>query len=418
MRITKNRCVPARRFENRNRRVASFLAGTGIVIALSLAPLASAQAESFTAWVNGFWPTARAAGVRQSTYIRAFRGLTPNPSVIESAHYQPEYKVPIGDYVDRVCSNERVTTGQLMLLAHQHLFNALESRYGVDRHILVAIWAIESNFGSNAGDENVIRSLATLAYKGVKERYARRQLVAALQILQHGDISPQDMKGSWAGAMGKTQFIPTTYQAYAVDFDGNGKRDIWNSLPDALASTAHYLKASGWRPGQTWGYEVDVPRGFHVAAYGLKDFKSLAQWRRLGLVRVHGQPYPRPYDKAALYAPAGSHGPVFLVLHNFRVLLHYNQAPAYALSVGHLADLMMGYGPFSKPWPTDEDRLSFNQRRELQRRLVSEGLLDGDVDGVIGPATLKAVKAYQRKKGLAVDGFPSLTLLKMLRSET
>jgi membrane-bound lytic murein transglycosylase B len=320
--------------------------------------------------------------------------------------------------VDRVVSDKRIATGKEMLVQYKPLLDAIESRYGVDRHILVAIWAVESNFGDDAGDKNVIQSLATLCYYNVKRSYAQKQLIAALKILQRGDITPDRMNGSWAGAMGHTQFIPTTYTAYAVDFDGDGKRDIWNSTADALASTAHYLAISGWHPGETWGYEVTVPRGFNVTAYNNGRLRTLASWQQMGVLRVGGQPYPRAGDKANLWAPEGSNGPKFLLLNNFRALLHYNQAQSYALAVGHMADRLMGYGDFVESWPTDENHLSLDQRMELQRRLAQEGYLDGSVDGVIGPATLQAVKAYQRRRGLPPDGFPTLSILKLLRADS
>jgi peptidoglycan lytic transglycosylase B len=417
MRITWGIRAPARRCARLCRPFAASTAALLVLSAVLLGSMQAASAASFSAWVDGFWPTARAAGISRATYVRAFAGLTPDPQVIEAANYQPEYNRPIGEYIDRACSDKRIETGQQMLVQYKTLIDAIEDRYGVDRHIVVAIWAVESNFGSDTGDMNVIRSLATLAYDGVKESYARQQLIAALKILQRGDVPLDKMNGSWAGAMGHTQFIPTTYLSYAVDFDGDGKRDIWGDMADALASTAHYLAVSGWHSGQTWGYEVSLPNGFRLSTYSGRTY-SLAQWQRLGVARVNGAPFPRPGDRADLFAPAGANGPVFLLLHNFHVILRYNQAPSYALAVGHLADRLMGYGPFSKPWPTDENHLSLDQRMELQRRLSSEGLLSGDIDGVIGPATLNAVKAYQRKKGLAVDGFPTLTILKMLRSDT
>ncbi len=404
------------------KRVCRLVAATPLIFASILTVCLllpqPASAASFSAWVASFWPTARAAGISRATYVRAFTGVTPDPQVIESANYQPEYKRPVGEYIDRVVSDKRIAVGKQILVEYKPLLDAIERRYGVDRHIVVAIWGVESNYGSNAGDQYVIRSLATLAYYGKKERYARQQLVAALKILQHGDITPAKMNGSWAGAMGNTQFIPTTYMTYAVDFDGDGKRDIWNSIPDALASTARYLAVSGWHPGETWGYEVALPPGFNVRAYSNNRLRTIASWERLGIRRINGAAFPRPRDRTSFWAPEGRKGPVFLLDNNFRAILHYNQAPSYALAVGHLADRLMGYGDFVHPWPTDENHLSLNQRIELQRRLSQEGYLNGNVDGVIGPATLQAVKAFQRRNGLSVDGYPTLTILKMLRQDS
>jgi membrane-bound lytic murein transglycosylase B len=224
------------------------------------------------------------------------------------------------------------------------------------------------------------------------------------------------MNGSWAGAMGHTQFIPTTYSAYAVDHDGDGKRDIWGNVPDALASTGSYLKVSKWQTGAAWGYEVKLPKGFNPKKVSEKTLRSLAQWQKAGIVRVNGEAYPRPADKAALFAPVGTNGPAFLTLNNFRSLLRYNQANSYALAVGHLSDRLKGGGRFVQPWPTDENHLSLDQRKELQQLLIAQGLMEGEPDGVIGPLTLEAVKTYQRSKGLPVDGFPTFTILKSLRT--
>ena len=380
-------------------------------------PHRAEAAQTFAQWIERFWSTARAVGIKRETYDLAFKGMTPDPKVIEAANFQPEYKKPIGEYVDRVVSDKRVTGGKQKLEENKALLDILEKRYGVDRTIIVAIWGVESNYGTQPGDMNVIRSLATLAYYNTKASFARQQLITALKILQRGDISVEAMNGSWAGAMGHTQFIPTTYQAYAVDYDGDGRRNIWSDVPDALASTASYLKHSNWQAGQTWGYEVTLPKGLNPKKYSERTLKSLGEWQKLGIRRVNGEAFPRPGDKAGLYAPAGTAGPVFLVLNNFRSILRYNNATSYALGVGHLSDRLKGYGPFVHPWPTDENHLSLDQRVELQKLLVAKGLLVGDTDGIIGPATLEAVKTFQRGKGMPIDGFPSRTILEMLRKE-
>ena len=380
-------------------------------------PHRAEAAQTFGQWIERFWPTARAAGIKRETYDLAFKGMMPDLKVIEAANFQPEYKKPIGEYVDRVVSDKRVTGGKQKLEENKALLDILEKRYGVDRTIIVAIWGVESNYGTQPGDMNVIRSLATLAYYNTKAKFARQQLISALKIVQRGDIPVEQMNGSWAGAMGHTQFIPTTYQGYAVDHDGDGKRNIWYDIPDALASTASYLKHSNWRAGETWGYEVTLPKGLNPKKYSERTLKSIGEWQKIGIRRVNGEPFPRPGDKAGLYAPAGTDGPAFLVLNNFRSILRYNNATSYALGVGHLADRLKGYGPFVKPWPTDENHLSLDQRVELQTLLVAKGLLVGDADGIIGPATLEAVKTFQRGKGMPVDGFPSRTILEMLRKE-
>jgi peptidoglycan lytic transglycosylase B len=390
-------------------------AGSAALLVLALPDLAAAASPQ--ACVESLWPAARGAGVTRATFDRALKGFTPDPEVVEAANFQPEYVKPIGEYIDRAVSDKRVETGKQKLVENQALLGSLETRYGVDRHIILAIWGVESNFGTQPGDKNVIRSLATLICTGTKAKFAKPQLVSALKILQRGDIGLDAMNGSWAGAMGHTQFIPTTYSAYAVDQDGDGKRDIWGNIPDALASTASYLKVSGWRPGETWGYEVALPKGFDPKRVNENTLKSVGDWQKIGIVRVNGEAYPRLSDKASLFAPEGARGPSFLLLNNFRAILHYNMAKSYALAVGHLADRIRGGGHFVHPWPTDETHLSLEQRTEFQRLLIAQGLLTGEPDGVIGPATLEAVKTYQRSKGLGIDGYPSLTLLKRLQSE-
>jgi membrane-bound lytic murein transglycosylase B len=393
------------------------LGAASVALALLALPAQAFAVDKDQACVEALWPSARAAGVKRETFDRAFQGFTADPEVVEAANFQPEYVKPIGEYMDRVVSDKRIETGKQKLVENQALLGSLETRYGVDRHIIVAIWGVESNYGTQPGDKNVIRSLATLICTGTKAKFAKPQLVSALKIVQHGDITLEAMNGSWAGAMGHTQFIPTTYTAYAVDQDGDGKRDIWGNIPDALASTASYLKVSGWRAGETWGYEVKLPKGFDPKRVNENTLRSLGEWQRIGIVRVNGEAYPRLSDKASLFAPAGAGGPSFLLLNNFRSILHYNVAKSYALAVGHLSDRLKGYGPLVHPWPTDETHLSLEQRTEFQRLLIAHGFLTGEPDGVIGPATLEAVKTYQRSKGLGVDGFPSLTLLKALQSE-
>ena len=395
----------------------SLILGAILAPLLVLALPAAAAADKVQACVEGLWPAAKGAGVTRATFDRAFQGFTPDPEVIEAANFQPEYVKPIGEYIDRAVSDKRVEIGKQKLAEYQALVGSLETRYGVDRHIVIAIWGVESNYGVQPGDKNVIRSLGTLICSGTKSKFARPQLVSALKILQRGDIGFEAMNGSWAGAMGHTQFIPTTYTAYAVDHDGDGKRDIWGNIPDALASTASYLRVSNWRRGETWGYEVTLPKGFDPKRVSESTLKPLGDWQKLGIARVNGEPFPRSSDKASLFAPEGTRGPAFLLLNNFRSILRYNVAKSYALAVGHLADRIRGSGRFVHPWPTDENHLSLEQRTELQQLLIARGLMTGEPDGVIGPATLEAVKTYQRSKSLGVDGFPSLTILKLLRSE-
>ena len=388
----------------------------GLSVLLALAASSSAHAD-FNSCVKSFWPAAKRAGVSWETFEKATAGITLDKEVIESANYQPEYKKPVGEYVDRAISPKRLAKGKEKLVEYGALLNQVEAKYGVDKHIVLAIWGVESNFGDNKGDKGVIQSLMTLACSGTKASFARGQIVSALKILQRGDTTHDRMNGSWAGAMGHTQFIPTTYTAYAVDYDGDGRRDIWDTIPDALGSTAAYLKVSKWIPGQTWGYEVKLPKGFNPKRVSESTYHTMGQWQKMGITRVNGQPFPRPNDKAQLWAPEGTDGPAFLTLNNFRSLLRYNNAKSYALAVGHLADRLAGYGPFVQPWPTGERQLSMEQRMELQADLIALGHLEGDVDGIIGSGTLEGVRSYQRAKGLPVDGYPTLTILKMLRAE-
>ncbi|MDJ0512709.1 MAG: lytic murein transglycosylase [Methyloceanibacter sp.] len=395
----------------------SYALSAGLACAAAAAVPTAAYADKFQTCVKGFWPAAKRAGVSWDTFQKATAGISRDPEVIESARYQPEYKKPMGEYVDRGVSPRRLSTGQERLNEYGPLLEQIEAKYGVDKHIVVAIWGLESNYGSNKGEKHVIQSLMTLACSGVKAKFARGQINAAFKIIQNGDTDTDNFGGSWAGAMGHTQFIPTTYAAYAVDFDGDGRRDIWNTIPDALGSTAAYLKKSGWRSGQTWGYEVKLSKGYTAKRYKRGKSRTLAQWQKAGVTRANGQPFPRPGDKAQLLSPDGRNGPSFLVLNNFRSLLRYNNADSYALAVGHLADRLAGQGPFIQQWPTSERRLSMEQRMELQRHLIALGHLEGEVDGIIGSGTLGGVRSYQRAKGMAVDGYPTQTILKKLRAE-
>lgn len=373
---------------------------------------------AFQKFVESMWPQARAKGVSLQTYRRAFHGLGPDPKVWEKANYQPEYIKPIWQYLANAVNDTRIQKGMEMLQVYKPLLDAIEAKYGVDRHVVIAIWGMETRYGEYLGDYNVIQALATLGYRGNRRSFGRTQLLAALQILENGDIEPQNMMGSWAGAMGQTQFIPTTYDAYAVDFTGDGKRDIWRSIPDALASTANYLRVSKWKFGQTWGYEVEMPRGFNRKLANNKTIKTIAQWQALGVKRVRGQQFPRSSDRAALYAPAGPNGPAFLTLNNFRSILRYNVAPAYALAVGYLSDRIRGFPPFVQSWPTDAVPLQEKERFELQNLLAARGYEIGEIDGVIGSKTEAAVRDYQRSNGLPEDGFPSVQLLQRLRKES
>jgi len=389
----------------------------GIVFGALQATPAHAASAAFERWVERLWPQARAKGVSSAMFSRAFKGVSPDPDVLKRAEHQPEFVKPVWDYLASAVSAKRITNGREKLRKHGKLLAAIEARYGVDRHILLAIWGMETSYGAFGGKKNVIRSLATLGFQGTRQKFGRSQLLAALQILQRGDVTPARMTGSWAGAMGHTQFIPTTYNAYAVDYTGDGRRDIWGSIADALASAGNYLKVSKWRPGETWGYEVSLPRGFNYALTGRKKVKTLAQWQALGVVRAKGRTFPRPDDRASIILPAGAKGPAFAMLNNFRSILRYNNATSYALAVGHLADRIRDPGGkgFSKPWPKAYLPLARSQRFELQRLLSARGYLRGKIDGILGSGTRAAVRAYQKSSGLTVDGYPSVVVLNRLK---
>lgn len=369
----------------------------------------------FYDFLDNFWLTARKEGIRRETFVKAFTGLKIDIKVKKAQVSQPEFVTPVWSYVERAVSEKRMQLGQKELLERAEILNKIERKYGVEKQILLAIWGLESTFGQNKGSKDIIRSLATMAFKGKRTKYGRKQLIAALKIIQRGDIPLNEFKGSWAGAMGHTQFIPVTYNHYAVDFTGDGKRDVWNSVTDALASTANYLKRSGWQTGKTWGYEVTVPRNFDYYKSGRGIKKSIREWQKYGITRVNGRGFPRPNDKAELLLPAGANGPAFLALKNFRVLMKYNVSESYVLAVGHLGDRLLGYGPFVKQWPKSDRKLKYVEHKELQRLLAQKGYKIGKIDGRIGGATKKAIRGFQRKSGLPADGYPNYAVLEKLR---
>ncbi len=374
---------------------------------------ALAEQPSFEAWRESFRREALAAGISQGVFDRAFAGITPDPSVVAADRSQPEFSRPIWQYLDGALSKTRVSGGKRLLDEHARTLDSIEARYGVDRHALVAIWGLESSFGQIQGDKSVIRSLATLAHEGRRPGFAKDQLLAALQILAHGDVPPEQLRGSWAGAMGQTQFIPTTYNTHAVDFDGDGRRDIWNSPADALASAAHYLQASGWKAGEPWGFEVSLPDGFDYALADAGIRKSLGEWRRAGLA---GIPSGNDDAMASLLLPAGYRGPAFIILDNFRAILRYNNSSSYALAIGLLSERFEGAGQVSGSWPRGELPLSRSERVELQERLLGQGFDPGAADGIIGANTRNAIRGFQQRLGWPADGHPTQELLGRLRA--
>ncbi len=396
--------------------VRRLAAATGLSLALLATGPARAE-PGFERWVADFKATAAKSGISGSTYNRAFRGVTEiDPEVLQKARYQPEFVAPVWDYFDNRVHEDAIANGRAMARRYKGTLDAIEARYGVDRHILLAIWSMESNYGEilKRTDvmRNVVRSLATLAYADERRaKFARSQLIAALKILQTGDIDESHLTGSWAGAMGHTQFIPTSYQLYAVDFDGNGRRDIWNSVPDALASSANLLRKNGWQSGRTWGYEVALPAGRKFPAGSM----TVKKWETTGVARANGKPFRNTGDNATLKVPDGRTGPSFLMLKNFSVIKAYNNSDKYALAVGLLADEIAGYGGLVQDWNRPFTKLSFAEKQELQTRLSTLGYYDGKADGKIGEISRTAIKAYQARAGLTQDGHPSMEVLKKLR---
>jgi membrane-bound lytic murein transglycosylase B len=376
-----------------------------------------AAAADFPNCLAGLWPEAERRGVSRATYDRFTAGLTPDLSIMDKLDAQPEFNKATWDYLDLLVSDDRIARGQQLLTQYAPAFAAVQRAYGVDRAILAAIWGVESNYGTMIGERPVIRSTATLACVGRRRDFFRGEFLATLEILQRGDIQPDHLVGSWAGAFGPTQFMPTSFLRYAVDFDRDGRRDVVDSIPDMLASTANNLKTDGWVPGETWGYEVRLPQHFDYLLAGLSRQMSVRQWERLGIRRADAKPFPRPGVRASLLLPAGARGPAFLVLQNFRVIMKYNPAEAYALATGYLADRLRGGAPLVHSWPRDERVLTEQERYELQQRLAQHGFAVGMPDGLIGPQTRLAIRNYQVSIGQIPDGYASSTVLDRLRAQ-
>ena len=370
--------------------------------------------EGFDAWLAGFRSRALAQGVSPATFDAAFRETGFIPAVIEKDRNQTEFTRTTEDYLAIAASEERVSLGRQDLARYGNTLDQIEARYGVEKETVAAVWGMESFYGTRRGDAPVVGALATLGYEGRRGQFFEQQLVAALKILQNGDVSVDGMTGSWAGAMGHTQFIPTSYLAYAVDFNGDGKRDIWSDDPtDALASTAAYLKRAGWKYGQPWGLEVKLPAGFNTAQAGRGKGKSPSAWAAQGVRDMNGNVVP-DYGTASILLPAGASGPAFMIFNNFNVILRYNNAENYALGIGHLSDRLEGGPPIRGTFPPDKYGMTIQDRREMQKRLTAAGYDTNGADGVVGPATLKAIAAYQQANGLPVTGEPSLALLASL----
>jgi lytic murein transglycosylase len=376
-------------------------------------PSSPSLEEGFARWVASFRASARAAGIDEATLRDAFDDVHYLPRVVELDQAQPEFTRTVWDYLDRAVTDQRVALGQEKLSQLRAEADAATARYGVPQSVVVAIWGIESNYGSNYGDIPTIDALATLGFEGRREAWARGQLIAALKILQKGDIDRTHMIGSWAGAMGQTQFLPSVFLAHAVDADGDGRRDIWGSMADVMASTANFLAHSGWRAEQPWGVEVKLPAGFDAGRADSELRQSSAQWAAEGVQRIDGAPLPA-FAEGAILQPAGARGPAFLVGPNFRAILRYNNSISYALAVSLLAQRVAGGPGVQAPWPRDLVALTRSQLLTLQTALNQRGFESGTPDGMMGPATREGIRRYQRSAGLPADGYPTLELLQRL----
>lgn len=409
---------------------AATLTDSAFAPALSLRPTlrpAALQAEAalsaritgtqvgFAAWVQAFRPRALEQGVRADTFDSAFKSVEFDRKVVERDRNQSEFTKTIWVYLDSAASDARVRNGKAALRKNAALLERIEADYGVQKEIVVAIWGLESAYGTFRGSTPVIQSMASLAYDARRGAFFEEQLVDALKILQQGDTTPDRLKGSWAGAMGHTQFMPGSFQRLAVDHDGDGRRNIWEDDPaDALASTANYLKANGWKTGVPWGVEVTLPKGFDYLEAKREITRLPSAWARKGVVGVDGEPV-KDFGPASVLLPAGHQGAAFLIFDNFEVIETYNTADAYVIGVGHLADRIAGGTPIQGDWPRDDRALTFKERVELQKRLTAKGFDTEGIDAKIGPLTVEAVRNFQRSKGLVPDGYASPAILKRLR---
>jgi lytic murein transglycosylase len=377
---------------------------------------AAAAPDDFTACLASLRPEAGSRGVTRETFDMHTAALTPDMSVLALLDAQPEFVTPIWDYLAALVDDERIADGRKMLERWRKVLAKVEDEYGVDPATVVAVWGVESNFGQNFGKRPLLTSLSTLSCYGRRQSYFQGEFFSTLKIIQDGDIAPDRLNGSWAGAFGQTQFMPSTFMRLAVDFDGDGRRDLIDSVPDALASTANFLRRAGWRTDEPWGFEVKLPAGFDTADAGRRNKQPMSAWTARGVKRADGKSLPQGNTTAALLLPAGPQGPAFLVMRNFDALYSYNAAESYALAIAHLADRLRGGAPFVAAWPTDDPGLSRAERRELQALLIERGYDIGEADGMIGKRTRDALKAVQAELGLQPDGHAGQKALAALRA--
>jgi lytic murein transglycosylase len=386
---------------------------SGLVVTAALSAFAPSARADFASCVGSLRAQAARDGISAHTLDIAFNGLEPDTKVLDLQKQQPEFKTPIWDYVDGLDDDQRVADGKAAMAREGRALARAEDQYGVSRTMLAAIWGVESNFGQEMGKRPLVQSLTTLACMGDRASYFRSELMATLKIIDHGDVPPEKLTGSWAGAFGQTQFMPSTFLRLAVDFEGDGRRDIVDSAPDALASTANYLVKSGWRRGLAWGFEVKLPENYSAPA-GRKARQSMSFWASHGLARIDGGSLGE--GEAALLLPAGREGPAFLVTRNFDVVYSYNAAESYTLAACVLADRLSGGRGIVTPWPTDDPLLSRDGRKELQALLQRRGYdIGGDPDGHVGTKSKAAIADFQQRAGLQVNGRPSVKVLAALK---
>ena len=398
----------------------------GILIAFSLITALPVAAQTPTEaprseaglrdWINTFRPKALEAGISAEIFDRVMADVSYAPKVVERDRNQSEFTKTIWDYLGTAVSDQRINNGQTAQKRERKALEAIEARYGVPAAILTAIWGLESAYGTFRGSDPVLTSMASLAYDARRAEFFEDQVIAALRIVQSGDTSLQSLKGSWAGAMGHTQFMPGSFIDHAVDWNGDGKRNIWGDDPqDALASSAAYLKANGWVTGQPWGIEVRIPEGFDYLLANREVLKNPAEWATLGIRDTQGNSVP-DHGTASILLPAGAEGAAFMVFKNFEVLESYNTADAYVIAVGHLADRIGGAEPLKGEWPLQDRALSYAERIELQELLTAQGFDTQKIDAKIGPLTVNAVRGWQVAQGEVPDGYASPRFLERLRS--
>ena len=383
-----------------------------LALAIGLIAGHPAAAASLESCVAGIRNAAIKAGVSRAVATKALAGVKFDEKAVRFSRSQPEYRTPIWDYMAFLVDQDRIDTGRAMMKKHDRVLRAVEKAYGVDRYVIAALWGVESNYGQDQGDFYIPHALANVACAGRRASFFRGELIQALKLVSRGDLKLADLRGSWAGAFGQTQFIPSTYRRLAVDFDGDGRRDLVNSVPDALASATNYLKKAGWRSGQSWGYEVRLPRRYKGPS-GRKKRASASTWGKRGIIGMNGKK-PSGKASAGLIVPAGAKGPAFLVFSNFNAIYSYNAAQSYALAISHLSDRLKRGKPFKTPWPTSDPGLSRAQRLGLQKLLIRQGYDIGEADGRIGPVTRAAIRQAQAKYGMAQTGRPGTKIYRAL----